>query len=191
MSSASHGSEEAMAQVALQALPRAVKAPRLLIGGLGMGYTLRAALELLPPEGSVTVAELSPAVLAWNRGPLAPLARSPLGDPRVSVVLGDVLNRLHPQAFDAILLDVDNGPEGLSQPANRRLYGPEGVARFHRALAPQGVWVVWSAGPDPLFLKTMGEAGFDASAQGVPARSRGGGGRGSRHHLFVGVRRGG
>ncbi len=195
MSSAQHGSEEAMARVGLAELrpspgpgrpgllPRTL--PRVLIGGLGMGFTLRAALDRLPPEAMVTVAELSPAVVDWNRGPLAPLAGRPLEDPRVTVELGDVLAIAGRSAFDAILLDVDNGPEGLVRPGNRRLYGEKGIARFHRALLPAGVWVVWSAGSDAAFLDRLKRAGFDALAQPVSARP----GSGARHQLFVARKR--
>jgi len=188
MSSAQHGSEEALARVGLGALRPGLKSPQVLIGGLGMGFTVRAALDLLSPEAQVTVAELSGAVVSWNRGPLASLAGRPLEDPRVAVAVTDVRTLLKPsRRFDAILLDVDNGPEGLSQPANRQLYGANGVARFHSALKPGGVWVVWSAGPDAAFVARMRQGGFEVKAQSAAARS-GGGRKGTRHHLFVGTR---
>ncbi|HZH02863.1 MAG TPA: hypothetical protein VEY30_03695 [Myxococcaceae bacterium] len=182
MSSARHGSEEAMAAAGLGGLSQL--APRVLIGGLGMGYTLRAALERLPAEASVQVAELSGAVIAWNLGPLGPLAGHPLRDPRVRVEPGDVarlLGSAPARRFHAILLDVDNGPSGLAQKDNQRLYGAEGLRVFHRSLAPGGTLVVWSAGPDDSFLRRLQQVGFEAEAKTVKAHAR----APTRHTLFV------
>jgi len=182
MSSARHGSEEAMAEVALGASVRADT--EVLIGGLGLGYTLRAALERIGPRGRVTVLELSDAVIDWNRGPLAHLAGRPLEDPRVTLEKGDVGRyvRRQTQRFDAVLLDVDNGPAALSSPANQQLYSPAGLAAFRAVLRPGGTLVVWSAGPAPRFVEALRKAGFDAREQSVHAA----GTRGTRHVLFVG-----
>jgi spermidine synthase len=184
MSSARHGSEEAMAQAGLLGLG-SPEPPSVLIGGLGLGYTLRAALDRLPAGAGVTVVEISAAVVAWNRGPLAPLAGSPLSDPRVTVELAEVGQFLATtrRRFDAILLDVDNGPSALSCEGNRELYGPAGLAACSRALRPGGALVVWSAGAAPRFVARLREAGFDAHEERVAARS--GGGK-ARHVLFVG-----
>lgn len=185
MSSAAHGSEEAMATVGLERLRGG--APRVLIGGLGLGYTVRAALDLLPAGASVVVAEISSAVVLWNRGPLAPLAGAPLEDGRVEVLTEDV-GRVARQAaggasprFDAILLDVDNGPVALSRSGNQQLYGSAGLSTFRDALVPGGTLVVWSAGPDARFLARLRAHGFAAQQIQVPARVR----RGTRHTLFV------
>jgi spermidine synthase len=184
MTSRAHGSEEALAA---EALGR-VAAPRdVLVGGLGLGFTLRAALDRLPPGACVVVAELVPALVAWNRGPIGHLAGRPLDDPRVKVAEGDVLGRIAASvaAWDAILLDVDNGPAALAHPANDRLYGEAGVRVCHRALRPAGALAVWSAGQDPRYLARLERAGFAAEAVVVPARGASGG---VRHAVFVGVR---
>ncbi|MBJ6762240.1 hypothetical protein JGU66_15815 [Myxococcaceae bacterium JPH2] len=185
MSSRQHGSEEALAEAGCAHLS-GKGGGRVLVGGLGFGYTVRAALNRLGPEGHVTVAELLPAVVVWNRGPLAPLARAPLEDPRVTVVEGDVgaLMARHSGVFDAILLDVDNGPVALTHPDNHALYGLGGLARAARALRPQGRLVVWSAGPAPGFEKRLGMAGFTTQVLNPAAH----GSKGTRHTLFVGRR---
>ncbi|WP_257460975.1 spermine/spermidine synthase domain-containing protein [Archangium lipolyticum] len=183
MSSRQHGSEEKMAEVACTGL--AGKRPRVLVGGLGLGYTVRAALERLPPSAEVVVSELVPAVIEWNRGVLAPLAGRPLEDPRVKVEARDVgeLLRQAEGHYDAVLLDVDNGPEALTQEANRWLYGERGLGAIRRALKPRGLVVVWSASPDPAFANRLKRAGFDTEVVETPARSKGGG---PMHTLFVG-----
>ncbi|ABS25933.1 spermidine synthase [Anaeromyxobacter sp. Fw109-5] len=183
MTSRAHGSEEALAA---EALGR-VAAPRdVLVGGLGLGFTLRAALDRLPRGARVVVAELVPALVAWNRGLIGHLAGRPLDDPRVQVAEGDVLGRLAADAaWDAILLDVDNGPAALAHPANDRLYGEAGVRACHRALRPGGALAVWSAGQDPRYLARLERAGFAAEAVVAPARGPSGG---MRHAVFVGVR---
>jgi spermidine synthase len=182
MTSRLHGSEEALAALALERLarPRAV-----LIGGLGMGFTLRAALDRLPATCAVTVVELVPALAGWNRGPLGDLAGRPLEDRRVRLEVGDVAVRIaaaRPRAFDAILLDVDNGPAALAHAANDRLYGAAGIAAAAAVLRPGGVLAVWSAAPDDRYLARLRRGGLDASAVPVPA----GKGSGACHVVFVG-----
>ena len=187
MSSRVHHSEEALATMALE---RAPHCRALLIGGLGLGFTLRAALDRLPPRARVVVAELSPQLVAWNRGPLAHLAGRPLEDPRVSVAVGDVYARITaaPAAWDVILLDVDNGPRALCLPGNDRLYGDRGLAACRAALRPGGVLGVWSAGPaDTPWRDRLERAGFLAELKHVTARPGGG----SRHAHFFGRLAGG
>jgi len=183
MSSRQHGSEEKMAEVACAGL--AGKRPRVLVGGLGLGYTVRAALDRLPPGAEVVVSELVPAVVTWNQGVLAPLAGRPLEDARVKVETRDVgeLLREADGAYDAVLLDVDNGPEALTQEQNRWLYGERGLATIRRALESRGVVVVWSASPDHLFANRLKRAGFDTEVVETPARGKGGG---PLHTLFIG-----
>ncbi|HEY0092987.1 MAG TPA: hypothetical protein VGB96_01630 [Archangium sp.] len=183
MSSRQHGSEEKMAEVACTGLGG--KRPRVLVGGLGLGYTVRATLERLPPGAEVVVSELVPAVVKWNRGVLGPLAGRPLEDPRVKVEARDVgeLLREADGTYDAVLLDVDNGPEALTQEQNRWLYGERGLASIRRALKPRGVVVVWSASPDRAFATRLKRAGFATEVVETPARGKGGG---PLHTLFIG-----
>lgn len=185
MSSRQHGSEESLAQVGC-GWQRRPESPAVLVGGLGLGYTLRAALELLPPDAEVTVAELVPALVAWNRTHLSALAGAPLDDPRVQVHEGDVGKLLgrSPQAFDAVLLDVDNGPSAITTARNDGLYGRRGLARAAQALRRGGRVVVWSAGEDAGFLKRLAEAGLRASVVRVPVRGK----ARAQHVLFVGER---
>jgi spermidine synthase len=188
MSSRLHGSEEALAALALERVDR----PRtVLVGGLGLGYTLRATLDRLPADARVVVAELLPEVAAWNRGPVAHLAGRPLEDSRVRLQIGDVARRIGEarRAFDAILLDVDNGASPIAHPANGRLYGEAGVRACREALREGGALSVWSAGPDDAYLARLSRAGLDAEARSVPAR--GGGASGSRHVIFLATRSGG
>jgi spermidine synthase len=181
MSSRAHGSEEALAAIALReaAAPRAV-----LVGGLGMGFTLRATLDRLPQDAKVVLVELVPALVAWNRGPLGELALRPLDDPRVRLQQGGVLGRIAEAkgAYDAILLDVDNGPTALVHPGNSSLYGERGVRACAGALRPGGVLAVWSAGPDEPYLSRLERAGLSAREEGVTARGAAGG---VRHTVIV------
>ncbi len=188
MSSRQHGSEEALAGIALRrmAAARARKhAPTVLVGGLGLGFTLRAALDRLPEDARVVVAELVPALVEWNRGPVAHLAGRPLDDPRTRLQQGDVLARIAEAkgAFDAILLDVDNGPSAVAHAANDRLYGDAGVRACRDALRQGGVLAVWSAGPDERYRARLEKAGLEVELETVPAR--GGTSKGARHVVFV------
>jgi spermidine synthase len=181
MSSERHHSEEAMASLALGEVtaPR----PAVLIGGLGMGYTLRAVLDLLPPLGEVVVAEISSDVVEWNRGPLAHLARSPLSDPRVKAEVGDVgrLVASSGSRFDAVLLDIDNGPSALTLRRNQERYEPKGLHALYASLKPGGTLVVWSAGPDARFLERLRKAKFEAQVHHGAARA----GSRATHVLFT------
>jgi len=183
MNSRLSGSEQALAALAcarLQDRP----APHVLIGGLGMGFTLRAALQQLGPDASVTVGELVPAVIAWARGPLAHLSGDCLQDPRLTISEGDVgaLIRAGPARYDAILLDVDNGPEGLTRKANDRLYDRDGLATAQRALRPGGVLAVWSSAPNEAFTRRLRQAGYAVDEVRVRAT---GGRRGARHLIWI------
>jgi spermidine synthase len=185
MSSRIHGSEEEMARLAAAALGGATD-PRVLIGGLGLGYTLRATLDVLGAGARVIVAELAESIVEWNRGPLAHLAGHPLDDARVQVEIGDVRRVMRGAApWHAILLDVDNGPAALTRASNAGLYDSPGLAAAHAALAPGGVLVVWSAGPDDRFTARLTQADFVAETHPV----RAGKGRGTRHTLFLARRR--
>jgi spermidine synthase len=184
MSSRMHGSEEALATNAC-GHARTIEQPRVLVGGLGMGFTLRATLDLLPPDAIVRVVELVPAVVEWNRGPLGAIAGHPLNDPRVRIEIGDVgyTLRANPGRFDAILLDVDNGPAALTSPANHGLYDNAGVAASYAALKVGGALGVWSAWEDRKFEQRLRFHGFVARVDRVRARLKKGG---ARHTLFVG-----
>jgi spermidine synthase len=187
MNSRLSGSEEALATLSLEKLAGR-PAPRILVGGLGMGFTLRAALAAAGPEARITVAELVPAVVAWARGPMAGLHAGTLDDPRVTVIEGDVgaVIRAAQSAFDAILLDVDNGPDGLSRPGNDTLYGAKGLGEAKRALTPGGVLAVWSSAPDPRFTTRLKQAGFATEEKPVRARGK----TGARHMIWLGVKAG-
>lgn len=186
MNSRLSGSEEALARLSIAKLAGR-KAPRVLVGGLGMGFTLRAALEVLDSDARVTVAELVPEVVAWARGPMAAVFKGCLDDPRVTVLESDVgAAILDAEAgWDVILLDVDNGPEGLSREANDGLYDPRGLARAHRALAKGGVLAVWSQGPEPRFTKRLKSAGFAVEEVKVRANA---GRSGARHIIWLATR---
>ena len=171
-----------MARAAFNGLP--AKSPRVLVGGLGMGFTLRAVLDLVSSTSRIVVAELVPAVVAWNRGPLAELAKAPLLDKRVEVFEGDVarpLGEAH-ATFDAILLDVDNGPAALTRPQNARLYGSAGLSILRHALRSGGRLVLWSAGPDSSFEARLVKAGFAVDVRSVAAHK---GSSGPKHVLFI------
>ena len=183
MNSRAHGSERAMAGLVCAALA-GQQAPRVLIGGLGLGHTLASALGGLPAHAMVTVAELVPAVVAWNRGPLSHLAGHPLVDARVQIHEGDVAELLAPPSarWHAILLDVDNGPEGLTRAGNDWLYGDAGLAAAARSLRPAGVLSVWSAHASPAFRRRLVAAGLDVQEHKVRARP---GNKGARHVVWL------
>jgi len=188
MSSRLHGSEEALATLGC-AEARKLTRPHVLVGGLGMGYTLRAVLDVLPPEGIVTVAELLPAVVEWNRGALGPLARHPLRDPRVRIEVGDVgfTLRAERDRFDAVLLDVDNGPAAFTVGVNAGLYDNSGVTAAHGALRSGGTLAVWSAWQDTKFEQRLRHHGFTVDVASVRARLKKGG---PRHTIFLGRKAG-
>ena len=181
MNSRSHGSEDALARLTCARLVNGVN-PRLLIGGLGMGFTLAAALHQLGEQARVVVAELVPGVVAWNRGVLGDLAGRPLQDPRVSVCEKDVARIMATasQAFDAIVLDVDNGPEGLTRKENDRLYTEDGLNAASAALRPGGILAVWSAGPEAAFRLRLRKVGFAVEEVRVRAH----GSKGARHVIW-------
>ncbi len=182
MSSRAHGSEEALAQLVLARVRSS--SPSILVGGLGMGYTLRAVLDAVPKESRVVVAELFPAVVEWNRAELDELADSPLSDPRVAVQVKDVADviAINPSTFDAVLLDVDNGPDAFTIARNSNLYGSQGLARIRRSLLPRGVLGVWSADPDTRFERLLAQAGFKVRTEAVHIRP---GRRGPKHTIFI------
>jgi spermidine synthase len=186
MNSRLGGSEEALATMACERI-RAHKRPRLLIGGLGMGFTLRAALAVLGAQAQIIVAELVPAVAAWARGPMAEVFGKSLTDPRVSVREADVVDLIREgsSAYDAILLDIDNGPAGLTRKANDGLYDLPGLSAAHAALRPGGVLAVWSSGPDPDFARRLGKSGFGVEEARVRANGARGG---ARHVIWIATR---
>jgi len=182
MSSRMSGSEEALATMTCDRL-RNPKAASLLIGGYGMGFTLRAALGVLGPDAKIAVAELVPGIIEWARGPMAELAAGCLDDPRVELILGDVSKAIGAatRRYDAILLDVDNGPDGLTREANEGLYSVAGLATAKAALRPGGILAIWSAAPDARFTRRLTAAGFQVEEVGVRARSNG---KGPRHVIW-------
>lgn len=186
MNSRLSGSEEALATIACTHI-KDVSNPRLLIGGLGMGFTLRAALAVLTPDAQVVVAELMPAVVAWARGPLAHLFSESLTDSRVTIRETDVgdLIRSRRSTFDAILLDVDNGPDGLVREANGALYDAKGLNTAYTALRPRGILAVWSSGPARNFTQRLQRTGFTVEEVRVRANGKGGG---AKHVIWKAVR---
>jgi spermidine synthase len=186
MSSRMHGSEEALAALACRRL-RAVEAPRVLVGGLGMGFTLRATLDVLPPGATIVVAELVAAVVEWHRGPLGPLAGHPLKDRRVVVEIRDVgaVLRAARDQYDAVLLDVDNGPKPFTASHNTRLYDDHGLAAARAALKVGGTLAVWSAWDDRRFEQRLRYGGFTVTVERMRARLKKGG---PRHTVFLGVK---
>ena len=185
MSTRQHASEEKLAQLACAHIGMAADA-RVLVGGLGFGFTLQAALGALAPSAKVVVAELMPAIVEWNRNPSYQLAAAALADPRVEVVIGDVgeVVKRHPGSFDAIILDVDNGPEALSAPANAELYHRTGLLLAKAALRPGGCVGYWSAAPDKGFAKLLERVGYRVEVHSARAH----GTSGSWHTLFMGWR---
>lgn len=188
MNSRLSGSEEALANLACARIGARQRAT-LLIGGLGMGFTLAAALAALKPDARVVLAELVPAVVAWARGPLAPICGPGPDDPRVTILEDDVARviRENPGAYDAILLDVDNGPEGLTRPSNDWLYDGSGLGAAYGALRPGGVLAVWSAAPDRAFSGRLRLVGFTVDEVVVRANGKGGG---ARHTIWLATRPG-
>ncbi|MBP2447660.1 spermidine synthase [Rhizobium leguminosarum] len=186
MNSRLSGSEEALATLSWERIKARPK-PRVLIGGLGMGFTLRAALAVLPEDAGVTVAELVPAVVAWARGPMAEVSKGCLDDPRVGIHQGDVGEaiRADKALYDAILLDVDNGPDGLTRKSNDRLYDFAGLRATRDALRPGGVLAVWSSGPDPDFTRRLRDSGFSVDAVNTRANGKRGG---ARHVIWLAVK---
>jgi len=182
MSSRMSGSEEALASMTCERLGK-TGAPHLLIGGYGMGFTLRAALARLGPKARMTLVELVPEILEWARGPMATLTAGCLDDPRVHLVAGDVAATIGAakRIYDAILLDVDNGPDGLTRAANDQIYSMSGLALAKAALKPGGVLAVWSAAPDAAFARRLKTAGFQVEEVSVRARSNG---KGPRHVIW-------
>ncbi|MDE2406112.1 MAG: spermidine synthase [Sphingomonadales bacterium] len=181
------GSEEALATMTIDRL-KGRAAPHLLIGGYGMGFTLRAALAKLGPKARVTVSELVPEIVEWARGPMAEVAAGCLDDPRVHLVLGDVSDAIGvgQGGYDAILLDVDNGPDGLVREGNDHIYSKRGLREAWNALAPGGVLAVWSAYRDPAFTRRLMSAGFAVDEVGVRARSNG---KGAHHVIWFATKR--
>lgn len=188
MSTRMRGSEEKLATMTLDRLG-GLADPHLLVGGYGMGFTLRAALARMGPQGRITVAELLPEIIAWARGPMAEVAAGCLDDSRVRLEMGDVADAmlLAPEPFDAILLDVDNGPDGLVREGNNRIYSKSGLHNAGKALNPGGILAVWSAFPDHKFRRRMEDVGFDVEEVEVRARyDAQGKGKGPRHVIWFG-----
>jgi spermidine synthase len=179
MTSSERKSEEALSTLALGKL--ASKAPRVLIGGLGMGYTLRAALDVLPEAASVTVAELTSTVATWCKGPLAVLTNDAVSDPRVTIVIDDVARVIARGTYDAIIIDLYEGPNPATQAADDPFYGRTALARTHAALVKGGVFAVWSEDADDTFAKRFATAGFDVTTQRFGASRR--------HFVYLGVKR--
>ncbi len=185
MNSRTHGSEDAMGELGC-AHCRGIPAARVLIGGLGMGFTLATALKTVPEDAAITVAELVPGVLKWNQGELGEVAGTPLADRRVTVSLGDVSDHIrHATAhYDAILLDVDNGPEGLTRRQNDSLYGMPGLNAAYQALRNRGVLAVWSVTASPKFTALLKKTGFKVKEKTVRAHK----GKGARHTIWLATR---
>jgi len=186
MNTRMHGSEDALAAIPCKRIAQR-PSPRVLIGGLGMGFTLASALKHLGGDAEVQVAELVPGVIEWNRGPLGEKAGMPINDPRTRVLRSDVADILRdePQGFDAILLDVDNGPEGLTRKSNSWLYSSTGLDACARALRPKGILAVWSASADRTFSQRLIKSGFKAEEVQVFAH----GNRGTRHTIWIAEKR--
>ena len=187
MNSRMSGSEEALATMACDRLAGR-SAVRMLIGGYGMGFTLRAALAALDEDAVVTVAELVPEIIDWARGPMRELTGGCLDDPRLLLIEGDVATLIAERAvaYDAILLDVDNGPDGLTRTANDRLYSAAGLKAAKAALRPGGVLAIWSAAPDKAFARTLGQSGFAVEEVALRARANG---KGPRHVIWFATKR--
>jgi spermidine synthase len=185
MSTIAHQSEDALAELVCPKIAGREQ-PRVLVGGLGMGFTLAAALRHMGDTAEVVVAELVPAVVEWNRGPLGKYAGHPLQDKRTTVRLGDVAKilRAERQAFDAILLDVDNGPKGFTRKKNDWLYSTDGLTEAYRALRPDGILAVWSAGPSRNFMERLRKVGFKVKQSRVPEQDN----QGDLHAIWLAER---
>ncbi len=185
MNSRMSGSEEALATMTIERL--ANRDAKLLIGGYGMGFTLRAALGMLSAKGQAVMVELVPEIVAWAKGEMAGLTGNCLDDPRVTLEIGDVASAIAAGGgYDAILLDVDNGPDGLTRGANDRLYSAHGLAAAKAALRPRGILAVWSAAPDRHFTRRLGDAGFAVDEIALAARANG---KGPRHVIWFATKR--
>lgn len=187
MNTRTHGSEDALAEIPCRKIAQRPQ-PRVLIGGLGMGFTLASALRHLGDNAEVQVAELVPGVIDWNRGPLGEKSGMPINDPRTRVLRSDVAEVLknEPQGYDAIMLDVDNGPEGLTRKGNSWLYSSTGLGACAKALRPKGLLAVWSASADQAFSQRLAKSGFTAEEVQVFAH----GNRGTRHTIWIAEKRG-
>ncbi|ATI81870.1 MAG: MnmC family methyltransferase [Pseudomonadota bacterium] len=187
MSSRMSGSEKALALMTLERLGKRAGL-HMLIGGYGMGFTLRAALAEMDARAQITLAELVPEIIEWARGPMVDLAAGCLDDPRVRLVMDDVAHVIAAGhgSYDAILLDVDNGPDGLTADANDRLYTNAGLSSAMRALKPGGILAIWSAGSDAAFTRRLQNAGFAVEEVAVKARDNG---KGPRHVIWFATRR--
>jgi len=185
MTTAHHGSEDALAELALRKVRNASEAS-VVIGGLGMGFTLAAVLKIVGMKGKVIVAELVPQVVDWNKGPMGAFAGYPVNDPRTIVHVGDVLDlvRYGSATYDAILLDTDNGPEGLTHARNNRLYSHRGLQSAYNALKPGGVLAVWSTHAHDPFTRRLALVGFRVEERKVHANRD----KGTKHHLWFAVR---
>ncbi|MBU3019905.1 hypothetical protein KO519_19715 [Paraglaciecola agarilytica] len=182
MNSREFNSEKVLSQVGCAHL-KSVDNAKVLVGGLGMGYTLKAALNILNDTASVTVAELIPEVVKWNHGSLGECAKKPLEDPRTQVHQGDVCDLLNSKVarYDAILLDIDNGPEGLTHTDNNWIYSEQGLKEIYQVLHPQGVLAIWSAGPDYLFEVRLKRIGYKVDTRTASARAD----KGTKHTIFL------
>lgn len=187
MSTRQHGSEVALGTMACDRFAGQT-APHLLIGGYGMGYTLRAVLGQLGSQARVAVVELVPGIIAWARGPMAAVTDGCLDDPRLTLTMGDVAATIGQATslFDAILLDVDNGPDGLTRAANDSIYSPHGLANARTALRPGGILAIWSAAPDNKFARLLERTGFTVETVKVRARETG---KGATHVIWFATKR--
>ena len=179
MNSRMSGSEEALAEMTIERLGN--RDAHLLIGGYGMGFTLRASCSALSPKGKITIVELVPEVVAWSKQYMAEISGDALADPRVELIIADVADVIREGTYDAILLDVDNGPDGLTRDANNRLYSAPGLRAAMTALKRGGILAVWSAAPDRHFTRRLDEAGFAIDEVTTTARSNG---KGARHTIW-------
>ena len=183
MNSRMSGSEEALAAMTIERLGN--RDAHVLIGGYGMGFTLRACAAALSPNGTMTVVELVPEIIAWARQFMGGMTGDCLTDPRVELIIADVADVIREGRYDAILLDVDNGPDGLTRNANDRLYSGPGLRATREALLPGGILAVWSAAPDRHFSRRLDEAGFSVDEVVTTARANG---KGARHTIWFAQR---